>query len=276
MSSPSKIVNEIFIFDIDGVLTSIQTHKLEDPRIIEFLINLLSKNEPVAFNTGRSLSWVKDEIVSVIEKHIGDKKKLNNLFIVGEKGGAILDFSQNGEEKIFIDSFINIPATIKNEIRDLIKKKFSNEVFYDETKLTMVTVQKSENITMDEFNNIHPLINVEIKQILDKYDKDKKIKFTPTTLDTDIENNHVGKDFAAGKILEWLDRKSYTANKFITFGDNIADLEMAKHIFDKGLNVEFVFVGKKEVNVNDYSFKVIITEEKYDKGTIEYLKKINA
>lgn len=276
MSSPSKIVNEIFIFDIDGVLTSIQTHKLEDPRIIEFIIDILDKNEPVAFNTGRSLSWVKDEIVSVIEKHIGDKKKLNNLFIVGEKGGAILDFSQNGEEKIFIDSFINIPATVKNEIRDLIKKKFSNEVFYDETKLTMVTVQKSENITMDEFNNIHPLINVEIKQILDKYDEDKKIKFTPTTLDTDIENSHVGKDFAAGKILEWLDRKSYTANKFITFGDSIADLEMAKYIFDKGLNVEFVFVGKKEVNVNDYSFKVIITEEKYDKGTIEYLKKINA
>lgn len=30
--------------------------------------------------------------------------------------------------------------------------------------------------------------------------KIKKIKFTPTTLDTDIENSHVGKDFAVRKI----------------------------------------------------------------------------
>lgn len=51
---------------------------------------------------------------------------------------------------------------------------------------------------------------------------------------------------------------------------------MVKHIFDKGFNVEFVFVGEKEVNANDYLFKIIITQEKYDKGTIEYLKIINA
>ena len=117
----SKKVNEIFIFDIDGVLTSIQTHKIEHQKLIEFVIDILDKNEPVAFNTGRSLSWVKDEIVSLIEQNIKEKNKLENLFVAAEKGGAVISFNQNGKEQMFIDYSINIPDTIKNEIRKLIK-----------------------------------------------------------------------------------------------------------------------------------------------------------
>jgi HAD superfamily hydrolase (TIGR01484 family) len=266
-SSPSKA----YIFDIDGVLTSINTHKIEEELLINFLINLLENNEPVALNTGRPLSWVKKEIVTLINNKITHKNKLNNLIAVCEKGGVILTFSESGEENIFIDKDINISNEIKIAIKNLINTKFLGKVFYDEEKLTMITVEKSENITFSEFNILHPLLNIEIEKILKELDPEGKIKYTPTTLDTDIENNFVGKDFGASKILEWLNQKNHNKNKFITFGDSLSDLAMAGHLFEKGFDVEFVFTGEKEIDIKQYKFKIKITQNKYDKGTVEYI-----
>ncbi len=267
--------NEAFIFDIDGVLVSIDTHRIENPQILQFLIQLLLKNEPVALNTGRPLSWVKNAIINNIEKEIKDKSLLKNLIAVCEKGGVVLTFDTNGVEKIFIDKSININDDIKNAVRQMIATKFPNDVFYDEEKQTMVTVEKKEEITLKHFNEIHPLLDIEIKKILEKLDKESKINFIPTTIDTDIENNFVGKDFGVSKILAWLKSKGHSKDKFITFGDSLSDLAMAEHLSKEGYLVKFVFTGEKEIDINNYQFEIIITDQKYDKGTLEYLSKIN-
>ncbi len=262
--------SEAYIFDIDGVLVSIKTHAIENPQILQFLIKLLEKNEPVALNTGRPLSWVKKAILSPIETEIPDKSLLKNLIAVCEKGGVILTFDESGNEEIFVDPDINISDDIKQAIKKMIQDKFPNEVFYDEEKLTMITVEMKD-ITLDRFNEIHPLLDLEIAKILKDLDKDGKIKFTPTTIDTDIENRFVGKDFGASKILSWLSKNGHSKDRFITFGDSLSDLDMAEHLYKEGYSVEFIFTGEKEININNYGFKITITNKKYDEGTLEYL-----
>lgn len=263
-----KTIKQVFIFDIDGVLTNIETHKIEEKQLLDFILRILKKNEPMAFNTGRSLYWVKNEIITTIEAEIDNKKLLSNLFVVAEKGGARIEFDDDGNEVVFIDKLINIPNSIKNALRKMVRDSFPNEVFYDETKQTMATIQKNDNLSLEEFEKIHSKLNEEIGRILQIHDKVNMYKLVPTTLDTDIESRSVGKDFAVSKVLEWLRKKGISAEKFITFGDSPTDIEMFKYLIKNGHKAKFIYVGSKEIESGE---RIIKTTKHYDEGTLEYL-----
>ncbi len=115
-------------------------------------------------------------------------------------------------------------------------------------------------------------MTAEIEKILTKLDDKKNFKYTPTTLDTDIESVKVGKDYGMKRILRWLKENDFEAEKFITFGDSLGDLDMATHLAEIEHNVEFIFVGDKSINPENYSFPIIIPVNKYDQGTLEYLQ----
>lgn len=265
-------IEQIYIFDIDGVLTDINSHKIEISELIDFIVKILEKEEPIAFNTGRPLSWVKEELLSKIEGKINNKSLLNNLFAVVEKGGEWIQFNKKGDEIVNIDKSIKIPRNLESALRELIDEKFKGRIFYDNNKKTMATLQKSDEISLNEFNSFHSELNHEIEKILLENDLEHRFKYVPTTLDTDIESVKVGKDFAMGKILEWLKIKNFSPNIFVAFGDSISDLEMAKHLYEKGHKVEFVYVGEAEFDESSYGFPIIFTNEKYDKGALEYLQ----
>lgn len=265
-------IKEIYIFDIDGVLTDINTHKIEEKYLLDFIVDILNKNQPIAFNTGRPLIWVREELLNTIENEIKDISLLKNLFIAVEKGGEWLQFDKNGIEKVSKDNSIIVPPKLINELHKLVNEKYPNELFYDETKETMITIQKGHDISIDEFNKILPVLYKKITIILKAHDPGKKFKLVPTTLDIDIESVGVGKDFAMGKILKWINNMQLKPEEFITLGDSISDLDMAIHLNKQGHQVRFVYVGEKEINEKDYNFPIIITLEKYDKGTLEYLQ----
>lgn len=265
-------IKQMFIFDIDGVLANIETHKIEEKGLLDFILRILKKNEPVTFSTGRSLAWVKDEILTSIEVGIDNKKLLSNLFIVVEKGGAWIEFDEDGNNRTFTDKSINIPNSIKNALRKMISISFPNKVFYDETKQTMATIEKNDSLSLEEFEKIHSKLDTEIDKILQIYDKENKYKFVPTTFDTDIESKSVGKDFAASKVLEWLKKKEITAEEFITFGDSPSDIEMFNYIIRTGYKAKFIYVGNKEIRDGH---GIIKTKKKFDEGTLEYLQSTN-
>lgn len=261
-------VSEMFIFDIDGVLTNIETHKIAEKKLLDFIIKILNKNKPVAFNTGRPLIWVKEVILSLIESNIEHRSRLHNLFVVAEKGGVRIEFDDNGNEVVFIEKLINIPSSIKKALRKMVRDSFPNEVFYDESKQTMATIQKKDNLSLEEFERIHSKLNDEIGMILRIHDKENKYKLVPTTLDTDIESRSVGKDFAVSKILKWLRENGISVEKFITFGDSPNDIEMFKYLIKNGHKARFIYVGSKKIKNGE---GIIKTTRHYDEGTLEYL-----
>src|SRR5690348_10164825 len=100
-----------WIFDVDGVITNPQEKIISDVRLLDELIKRLKKKDIIALNTGRSLAWLRKNIIALLEKRLDDKNEsrslLNNFFVVGEKGACwILD----GNDKKDVD--ILIPTSL--------------------------------------------------------------------------------------------------------------------------------------------------------------------
>ena len=67
-------------------------------------------------------------------------------------------------------------------------------------------------------------------------------------------------------------QRNIDIERFVTFGDSPADAEMANQIYSQGKPLIYVYVGEKPLE-ESYPFETYITQEKFDKGTLEYLTK---
>ena len=146
-----KQVKNAWLFDVDGVITDPQEKKVLEEGLFEQIISRLEAGEPVAFNTGRDLGFVQEKVIDELLKRT-DKKKLQNLFAVAEKGALWAAFGPDGREKESIDESISVPEEVKNRVRDLVKQKFSDCMFYDETKRTMISIEMNHNGDLEEFS----------------------------------------------------------------------------------------------------------------------------
>src|SRR3989338_2055506 len=144
-------VDTSWIFDIDGVVTNPTEKKIKKLQILDHIAERLQQREPVIFNTGRSLSWVIEKVLNPLIKKIKDKKLLENLFIVGEKGGTWLTFGRDGKIQQHKDSSISAPTSLQQKIKNLVKRKYLHSMFYDETKQTMISVEMHDNYDLEEY-----------------------------------------------------------------------------------------------------------------------------
>lgn len=259
-----------YIFDVDGVITSLQEKQVKEIKILEIISKLL-KNQVVAFNTGRDLKWVTERVINLLVEKIDNKNILQNLFIVGEKGGTWLTFDESGNMIKQKDKSILMPQTLQDKLKNLAREEFSDYVFYDENKETMISLEIKDDLPLEEFNRIHPLLDEKIFEILNQENVNDNINLVSVTLSTDIESKSVGKDFGAKRILKWINEKGLKPEKFITIGDSKPDIEMAEEIYKQGLEVEYVSVGNNNFYTDkNYPFKITFTKNHYDKGTLEY------
>lgn len=268
-----KIVQSAWIFDVDGVITNPQEKKITEPKILKEIVKRLEKEELVAINTGRTITWVKDKVLNLLIEIIKDKKLLQNLLIVGEKGGTWAEFDRQNNLIENKDKNISVPDNLKNEVRNLINDKYSDCMFYDEPKLTMISVEMKDGYVLEDYQRKQPALLTEFITLLKDENLENKFKIDPTTLSVDIENIFVGKHFAVKRILEWINKKGFKPQKYITFGDSFSsDLPMAQEINSQGLPVEFVYVGEEKIDTSKYPFPIIISQNKFEKGTLEFLK----
>jgi hydroxymethylpyrimidine pyrophosphatase-like HAD family hydrolase len=259
-----------YIFDVDGVITNPSLKKVEQTEILHKIVHLLEQNNFVALNTGRSLAWVLERVINPMLLLITDKSILTNFFAVGEKGGTWISFNQEGEMKRHLDISISVPKKLQDTVRTLIENEYSKSMFYDESKETMISTEMNDGYAIEEFGKYQKQLTTTMLQLLTTEKLEADLKVDPTTIATDIENKHVGKDFAIDKIVDWIKNNKTMPEMFIAFGDSESDLPMAERLFMHKLPVELVFVGKN-ILTKKFDFPVIITQEKFDKGTLEYL-----
>jgi len=75
----------MLLFDIDGVITQPVTGEVE-LEVVNEIIAILERGEPVAFNTGRGLNWVLRDILPHFEARISKRSVMSRLCIVYQKG----------------------------------------------------------------------------------------------------------------------------------------------------------------------------------------------
>jgi len=266
----------MLIFDVDGVITNPQEKRITESEILDEIIKALKRKEPVALNTGRSVSWMTEKVIKPLTEKVGDKTILKDFFAVGEKGGTWAEFDNKGKLIINKDENISVPDNLKSKIRNLIANKFSDSMFYDESKLTMISTEMKDGHSLEDYNEKQKILVTEFEKILSKDQLNEKFKIDPTTIAVDVENMFVGKHFAVKRIIAWVKEKGFIPHKYITFGDSFkSDIPMAEELYSKNLSVEFVYVGKENVETSKHPFPIKITQDKYGKGTLEFLKSLD-
>lgn len=262
-----------WLFDVDGVLTSPEEKKVVLLEIFVELIKRLRKNEPVGLNTGRSLDFITSEVLNPLEKIAGDKKILKNVVGIGEKGGAWIVYDEGGKRITSVDKNISVPVEIQNKVRELIgKSKFSEKIFFDETKETMVTVEIRPGVTVKQFETIRREIDTELKRILDDYHLGDEYRVDATRIAIDIESKKIGKAYGARKFAELLKERGIDPQKYICFGDSESDFDMYEELKRMGKLAELVFVGERDVLEGKNLQEVKFTGKLLDKGTLDYLR----
>lgn len=228
----------------------------------------------ILVDLGRSIQWVIDRVINPLWDIIQNKNVLNNLFAVGEKGGTWLTFDSEGAMQHYKDESVSVPQTLQEKVRNLIDSEFSESMFYDETKETMISTEMKDDYDMKEYRKRQHVLNEKLHKLIEQENLGQQLKIDPTTIAVDIENNHVGKGFATERILEWLNKQRIKPKQFIAFGDSPSDVPMAEKLHELGHSVEFIYVGKNNLPKENYPFPVTRTQNSYEQGTLEHLKTV--
>jgi hydroxymethylpyrimidine pyrophosphatase-like HAD family hydrolase len=266
-----KTAKQMLIFDIDGVITNLQKETLTEPTILDYIIKILEKGEPVALNTGRGIDWTQTIILNFLKNKAKNINILGNLFVVAENGGIKASFNQDGYLDIEINNSMKMPQDIDQDVRELIEKKYFKNM-RRENKETMITAKIKEGTLIKDYAKLQKKLVNDLQTIINTHALSNNVKIQLTTIGTDIIHRIAGKDRGIELILKWLLRKGITPQKFITFGDNKSDIPMAEKLFEEKRSVELIYVGKDDIDTAKYRFPVIITKNKFEKGTLEFLK----
>lgn len=270
-----RVVQHGWLFDVDGVLSHLVEKKNTERELLERILAVLEKGEPVALNTGRQVSFAVEKVLKELEAMASDKVIFQNLLLVAEKGAIQISYDGDGNYKEEIDESITMPKHIQKEVRELVEKDFSDIMFFDTGKRTMISVEMVDGGDLEEFKKRQVELNALLVQLLDKHNLNTNYKLDLTRISIDLENRHVGKHLGARKVLDWLKKQKIKPQEFIAFGDSKSDLGMAEEIFRNGLKVEMVFVGGKElIEGKKFDFSVKTPESNYEKGVLEYLKSL--
>ncbi len=268
-----RVIPEMLLFDIDGVITEPITGNVE-LRVVQEIVALLDKDDPVAFNTGRGLRWVTQDILPYFEKRISKRNALRNLCIVYQKGAFRITYSESGELKAPIASpnIILIPTPLRNEALQLIATKYAKTMFPGEEKEAVFSPQFKPNANFYQYKADQEKLVIDLQTMLHRHNQADQFRIDPTRIATDIEDKQLGKALGAQQVLVWLQEQRLQPEHFIAFGDSKLDIGMAEEIHRQGFPVEFVFVGEKsQLEGMQFPFPLYSTNAFCEQGTVEYL-----
>jgi hydroxymethylpyrimidine pyrophosphatase-like HAD family hydrolase len=265
-----------YLFDIDGVITSPKTKRLEQPGILNELNRRLAQGHLVGFNTGRSLEFGKHMVVDHLQTMVSPDV-MHGLVLVGEKGAAWTIYERDGKVSNERDPETSIPDDFYHRIEHIANSPvFSEVMFMDHSKHTMATVEMHSpedlnRLTSDDFKRRQKLFAQKVSNELQVWGLDEALRVDQTRIATDIENVHVGKALGAERYVRELAVLGFSPQRFICFGDSPSDYEMHEALTRYGRKSQFVYVGEPhDLRDKDLS-KVIFTQNHLDIGTLEYL-----
>ena len=268
-------VPRAFILDCDGVLTDPVVKCVTKLDVFTALGERLDRGEVVTINTGRSIAWlIRNGIIDFVERSVRDKSNLERFMAVCEKGASWITFI-GGVIRTNIDKTITVPDAVREDVYDLIEERFRDCMFWDPTKLTMVSVEMIDGMPLDAFAKRQAELVAELEALLGSPDHAPlQLQIDATSIATDVQDRRAGKHLGARRIVEWLERRGLSPERFITVGDSQSDTAMAAELQDAH-NVNFVYVGgPARLDTQALRCRVVQTAARFELGTLEYLSSL--
>ena len=256
---PSAALDLGLLLDIDGPIASPVTRSIAIPSIINDLISLAAAGVPIAFITGRSDAFVREQVMAPLFA-AGLRGALEapgaRMFAVFEKGAAWARVGPDGMGETEVDRSVAVPDALVARVRELHASQFDGTMFWDDTKYAMISVeQRVDAATADykeaqrRFDDAAFTAAVELglgMRLGDRAvpDAEGRVpwRIDPTIISTDIESVTLDKDKGAERALEHFRETGPLPTLWRSVGDSRSDYKMADYVHSLGIEVGHVDV----------------------------------
>lgn len=243
------------LLDVDGPIASPVSRTVAIESIARDLVELANAGVPIAFNTGRSDGFLREQLIPPLLA----AGLSNDALVWGicEKGAVWMRITADGAGELSVDDELRMPQAFAHDIERLVDSSYSDLVFFDDTKRAMVSVEQRTDVSSDEYLDRQGAFNADVAVALERHDLGYEwegerhpdaagsigYRIDPTIISTDIESIRVGKDLGASRVLQFLNEAGAAVpNRWRTLGDSRTDYAMADWLHDEGFDVVHVDV----------------------------------
>jgi hypothetical protein len=262
------------LLDVDGPIASPLTRSISIPSILEDLVFLTAAGVPIAFITGRSDAFIRDNVMTpLFAAGLGDALRTPGarMFGVFEKGASWATVGPEGLGETQVDLSVALPAAYIEEIRALHSRDFSDKMFWDETKLAMISVEARVDVPSEDYKPAQARfetaafaaaarLGVGMRYQAESHPDargETPFRIDPTIISTDIESIRLDKDTAAERALDHFAESGQLPAVWRSVGDSRSDYKMADHVHARGLEVAHVDVRPSD-GILDKPYRVIV------------------
>jgi hypothetical protein len=262
------------LFDVDGPLASPVSRSIRIPSILDDLVALTAARVPIAFITGRSDSFIREQVIApLLDVGLGAALATPGarMFGVFEKGGSWAPITSDGMGEVTVDAGLAPPATVIDGVRALVAEGFADTMFFDETKRAMISVEQRTDVTAEVYLHAQRWFNDAAFALIaaagigvrlgarSAPDAAGNVPFRldPTNISTDIESVLLDKDRGAERALEYFAGLGSLPRLWRSVGDSRSDYLMADHLHAGGYDVAHVDVRPGD-GIPDRPYRVIV------------------
>jgi hydroxymethylpyrimidine pyrophosphatase-like HAD family hydrolase len=194
--------------------------------------------------------------------------------VVGEMGASWINEGEDSweEEK---DELMILPKNIMDEMQT-IAKQYPKTMFFDTSKHSMATIEMKKNVDSEKYLKDQHECLLKINHMLSLQKMDAQVSVSVTRIAINVAVKNAGKARGSERILELCSVRHLRPTQIMTFGDDVSDFAMADVFYDRGLPVEFIYVGEPEAILNKkYSYPVKQMKLLCDEGTSEFFQHIS-
>lgn len=241
------------LLDVDGPIASPVTRTIAIASIVDDLVTLANLGLPIAFNTGRSDAFVRDEVLKPLLA--AGLTTSARVYGVCEKGAVWFGGTLDTFSGVHVDESVAVPSAVVTELRALTVEEFGDTMFFDETKRSMVSVEQRTDVSSETYLAEQKRFDSRAQQILDRHGLDG-FRVDPTIIATDIESVELGKALGARRALELMGASGEIPRLWRTIGDSRSDYAMADYLHENGYEVAHVDVYPSD-GVPERPYRVI-------------------
>ncbi len=242
MTSPTPPLG--LLLDVDGPIASPVTRSIAIESITHDLVTLANLGVPVVFNTGRSDTFIRDEVVKpLLAAGLSPDAR---MFGICEKGAVWFGVTMKNFSGINVDESVAPPPAVVDDLREL-ALEYTETMFWDDTKRAMVSVEQRTDVDASSYLEAQARFNDAAFDIIERRgigvvlegrtSGEPSIRIDPTIISTDIESVTLGKHVGARRALGLLLESGELPRVWRTLGDSRSDYAMADHLHEHGFEV---------------------------------------
>jgi hypothetical protein len=238
------------------------------------LVTLAGAGVPIVFITGRSDTFVRDVVIQpLLDVGLGAALSAPGAVMLGifEKGAAWAPIGPDGMGAVEVDPTHSVPQAAVSALREVFDREFSAEMFWDDTKRAMVSVEQRIGTPREQFQEAQTAYNRAAFATLARlgigvsYNGETHavtegahvFRVEPTIISTDVESTALDKDSAAARALDYVSDRVPLPALWRSVGDSRSDYLMADHVHSRGIDVAHVDVRPSD-GILERPYRVIV------------------